>query len=407
MSNQITDSLEYLAREMGYVVKYDADGNPSYFVEFFKCKSSDLDSSLPDHVHPAFRHGPNTEDDSILIGAYMGSELEPNGTLYSLPLRPPRVNITYDDARTRMNAFDAKTTGLTIADHGLIMLMAKKYGWVPKGNNNLSVDYRDGTLWETGKAVTAGVKRVFRGWMYECLQAHTTSASLLPDASPLHWKKGEKVGGTPVASQYSADNQYRGYNTLTGSGPVSWTLGGKPGGLVDIQGNAFEQVYGHRLVNLELQIIPDNEAADPVCDQSDSSSKWRAIKPGATADAYTLVAPGTEGTLHWTWANSKITLDTVEPTFDDQSHGTNFKDYVVNTANVQAVPSILYELGIMPLPGDTTQGYGHCYFGASVRVPRRGGSSVSTSSAGLGSLYCGNARSGASAGFGLRPRSRR
>lgn len=407
MSNQITDSLEYLAREMGYVVKYDAAGNPSYFVEFFKCKSSDLDSSLPDHVHPAFRHGPNTEDDSILIGAYMGSELEPNGTLYSLPLRPPRVNITYDDARTRMNAFDVKTTGLTIADHGLILLTAKKYGWVPKGNNNWSVDYRDGTPWETGKAVTTGVKRVFRGWMYECLQAHTTSAALLPDASPLHWKKGEKVGGTPVASQYSADNQYRGYNTLTGSGPVSWTLGGKPGGLVDIQGNAFEQVYGYRLVNLELQIIPDNEVADPACDQSDSSSKWRAIKPGTTADDYTLVAPGTEGTLHWTWANNKITLDTVEPTLDGQSRGTSFKDYAVNAANVQAVPSILYELGIMPLPGDTTQGYGYYYFSASVRVPRRGGSYNYEGSAGLGVLYCGSTRSVAAANYGLRPRSRR
>ena len=194
---------------------------------------------------------------------------------------------------------------------------------------------------------------------------------------------------------------------MTGSGPVSWTLDGKPGGLVDIQGNAFEQVYGYRLVNLELQIIPDNEVADPACDQSDSSSKWRAIKPGATADAYTLVAPGTEGTLHWTWADGKITLDTVEPTFDSQNHGTRFKDYAVDTANVQAVPSILYELGIMPLPGDTTQGYGYYYFGASVRVPRRGGNYGYSGAAGLGALGCPAARSDAGAGYGLRPRSRR
>lgn len=71
--------LEQLARQYGNVVQYDAKGNPSIFCKFPKMKSSDLDNSLPDHVHPAFVIN-NVEEDAILIGKYMSSELEGNGT---------------------------------------------------------------------------------------------------------------------------------------------------------------------------------------------------------------------------------------------------------------------------------------------------------------------------------------
>lgn len=59
--------LEQLARQYGNVVQYDAKGNPSIFCKFPKMKSSDLDASLPDHVHPAFVIN-NVEEDAILIG---------------------------------------------------------------------------------------------------------------------------------------------------------------------------------------------------------------------------------------------------------------------------------------------------------------------------------------------------
>ena len=74
--------LELLARQYGNVVQYDVDGNPSIFCKFPKMKSSDLDASLPDHTHPAFVIN-SKEEDNILIGKYMSSELESGGTQYS------------------------------------------------------------------------------------------------------------------------------------------------------------------------------------------------------------------------------------------------------------------------------------------------------------------------------------
>ena len=174
----------------------------------------------------------------------------------------------------------------------------------------------------------------------------------------------------------------------------------------DIQGNAFEQVYGVRLVNCEIQILADNNAADPDADLSASSSAWRAIKPHANDNGFDLVAPGTSGTVHYTWANSKITLDTVAPTFDNQNRGTNFKDIAVNTTNLPYVPYILQELGLAPLPGTTVDGYFYITFTAEERVARRGGVYSNTSSAGVACLAFSYARSSSYVTYGARPRSR-
>ena len=48
----LNSPLEFLARQYGNVVKYDAEGNPSIFVKFPKMKSSNLDPSLPDIPTP-------------------------------------------------------------------------------------------------------------------------------------------------------------------------------------------------------------------------------------------------------------------------------------------------------------------------------------------------------------------
>lgn len=399
-------SLEFLARQYGNVVQYDADGNPSIFVKFPKMKSSDLDSSLPDHVHPAFQIN-NVEQDNILIGKYMSSELESGGTQYSLPNMPPRVSMHHDTFLAKMRAFGNGASGMTIADHGFLLLLAHKNGWEPHGNNYWGCDYRDATPWELGKAYTTSDKRSFRGWLYQCMKAHTSAAEILPVDSPTYWKKLKQVGGTPAnEAQYNADSHYRGYNTLTGSGPLNWYLGSDPGNLCDIQGNAFEQVYGFRLVNCEIQILGDNNnAADASADCS-ASADWKAILPNKTDNGYTLVAPGTAGTLHYTWQNSKITIDTVEPEFDNEYRGVTFKSMGVNATNVPYMPSIMYELGLAPVPGTNVQGYFYVQMTKDERVARRGGYCDSTSSAGMAFLHCYYPRSGAGAGYGGRPRSR-
>ncbi|MDD2647333.1 MAG: hypothetical protein PHI27_06460 [Eubacteriales bacterium] len=401
----LNSALEFLATKYGNVVKYDEAGNPSIFVRFPKMKSVDLDSSLPDHVHPAFIIN-GVEQDAILLGKFKAAELQANGTLYSLPNVPPRVSLGMDPFLERMRAFGGGVSGKTVADSGFLLLLAKKNGWVPKGNNSYSVDYRDGTPWKTAEAVTAdSTKRVLYGWEYLCKTSHTTSAELRPDLAPKYWEKKKFIGGETVKSQRGLVDEPRGYNTLNGSGPLSWYLGNDPGNLADIVGNCFEQDYGYRLVDCELQILENNNAADPEADLSANSAAWKAILPNTSDDGYTLVAPGTTGTLHWTWANSKITLDNVAPTFDNEYRGTSFSALGVNSTNVPYVPHILKELGLFPISGDTTQGSVGVRFAEGEYVPRRGGNYSNTSGAGLGYEYCYDVRGNASASCAGRPRS--
>lgn len=405
----MNNALEFLARQYDNVVKYDKDGNPTILVRLHKMKSSDLDPSLPDHTHPAFIIN-GVEQDEILIGKFKASEYGKDGKLASLPNVPPRVSLGADAFLTRMRAFGNGASGMTVADAGFILLLAQKNGWDPKGNNYYSCDYRDGTPWtfkaDSPKTATVGSVYVFHGWEYECLIEHTIAVELRPDKSSKHWKKKRHIGGTPAdPNQYNADNYYQGYNTLNGSGPNSWYLDGTPGSLCDIQGNCYEQNYGYRLVRCELQIMENNNAADPEADLSASSAAWKAILPNKTDDGFTLVAPGTPGTLHWNWLNGKITLDTVEPTFDNEYRGTDFAALAVNTANLPYVPHIVRELGLFPTQGSSMRGYYYIHFTTEERFPRRGGYYDNASLAGLGYVDCSNARSDAGASYGARPRS--
>ena len=390
----LSDALDFLAAKFGNVVLKDADGNPSVYVPFYKCLSSDLDASLPGHTHPAFVVG-STEYDRILIGKYMASPIgNGNTNLVSVPGKAPQVSMSADTFLTRMRAFKNGASGLTIADHGLILLMAKKYGWTPKGNNNYGQDYQDATIWAAGQSITVGPKRARYGWLYEAVVAHTSSDENAPDVNQVYWKKVKQIGGVMASNNL---------NTLTGSGPLSWCLGSDPGSLVDIQGNASEQVYGYRLVDGEIQILPNNDAADPTVDLFATSSLWKAIKPSLTDETYTLVDPGTNGTLHWNWLNSKVTLDTTSIE-DSESRSTAFTQLAVDSTHVPYIPTIMRELGLFPCSGDTVT-KGTVYVNLSgERFPRRGGSCTYTSSAGLGYMVAGYARSHTGTIYGGRGR---
>lgn len=399
--------LEFLAEQMGNVVKYDNQGNPSIFVPFTKVKSRDLDPSLPDRTHPAFIVN-GQEVDRILIGKYMGGEIAPGGTIYSLPNIPPRVYLGADEMDARIRQFPGACS-MTIAMHGLILLLAKKNGWVPKGNNWFGVDYRDGTPWDTGQNYTVGTKRALYGWEYECITAHTSAAELKPDIAPNHWKRIRFIGGVTVPNQRNQEKG-RGYNTLTGTGPLSWNLDGTAESLTDIIGNTMENMPGFRVFDGELQIFANNDAAHPEADNTAGSAAWKAILPNASDDGHTLVAPGTAGTLKWdkngTGNEKPPRLDTVITTrcVDAEYMTVLFKDLTANTARVPHVPAILKELGIFPIAGDTTQG--RVYYRnqeGTEYLPRRGGYYWSTSGAGLGSIYGYSSRGSSHVLYGARP----
>lgn len=399
--------LEFLAKKYGNVVKYDADGNVAgVFVKFPKMKSSDLVAGLPEHTHPAFIIN-GVEQDYILLGKYKGGENGVSGgALVSMPNINPARSLGADQSLSRMKLAGPGITGMTCADGGFIKLLAQKMGWAPKGNTAWGQSHKDAIAWEAAKAITVGTERAYNGYIYKCLIAHTTSAELRPDIAPTYWRRGKFVGGTSNDGTPDAAHQ-TGYRTLNGTGPLDWYLGSDPALLADIIGSSLEQQYGYRLYDCELQILENNNAADPDADLSASSAAWKAILPNNSDDGYTLVAPGTTGTLHWNWLNSKITLDTQCDDLTVGAKGQSFTTLAVNSERLPYIPHIVKELGLFPTGSDDkTDGYYYVNFTAGERFPRRGGSyAYGGSNAGLGYVDAHHERGNANANYGCRPRS--
>ena len=399
--------LEFLAKKYGNVVKYDSDGNVAgIFVKFPKMKSSDLVAGLPEHTHPAFIIN-GIEKDYILLGKYKAGENGvSNDALVSLPNINPICSLGADQCLSRMKLAGSGITGMTVADYGFIKLLAQKNGWVPNGNTSWGQSHKDATVWTTGASIAVDDERAYEGYIYKCLIAHTTSAELKPDIAPTYWQKGKLIGGISQDNAVDAAHQ-TGYRTLNGTGPIDWYLGKDPANLADIIGSSLEQQYGLRYVNCEMQILENNNAADPDADLSASSAAWKAILPNQSDDGYTLVAPGTAGTLHWTWQNSELTLDTVEPEFDNKHRYTSFQFLAYNATNLPYVPSIVKELGLFPTgSGDNTDGSCVQHITRDERFPRRGAYQDSGAwSSGLGCVDVFHCRDVADPGHGCRPRS--
>jgi len=400
--------LEFLAKKYGNIVKYDSNGNVAgIFVKFPKMKSSDLVAGLPNHTHPAFIIN-GVEQDYILLGKYKGGDNGvANGAILSLPNINPIRSLGADQCLSRMKLAGTGITGMTCADYGFIKLLAQKMGWVPKGNTYWGQSHKDATAWEVNKSITVDLERAYNGYVYKALQAHTSAAELRPDIAPTYWEKVKYVGGISNDGTPDAARQ-TGYRTLNGSGPLDWYLGSDPANLCDIIGSSLEQQYGYRIYDCELQILENNNAADPDADISASSAAWKAILPNAGDTGYTLVAPGTTGTLHWNWDTntSKIILDTQ---CDDMTLGgksTSFKDLKAHATRLPYVPSIVMELGLFPTSNsDLTEGNYYVNFTSGERFPRRGGYFNFTGDAGLGCVDAGNVRGDAIAYYGCRPRS--
>ena len=400
--------LEFLAEQMGNVVKYDAGGRPSIFVPFTKCKSRDLDPSLPDRTHPAFIIN-GQEVSRILVGKYMASEVESQGTLYSLPNMPPKHSLGADALDQRIRQFGQGACSMTIAMHGLILLLAKKNGWTPRGNTYLSADHRDGTPWDLAQNYTTNSKRILYGWEYSCKKNHLSSAETKPDIAPDYWERLKFVGGNTVKSQRGSEKG-RGWHTLTGSGPLNWNLGGQAENLNDIIGNAMENMPGYRIYDGELQIFENNNAAHPDADNSTTSGAWRAILPSNVDDTHTLVSPGTAGTLKWDKAvgagNTAPILDTqiITRCTGEEYMTALFKDMTANAARVPYVPAVLKELGIFPIQGDLTEGRVYYRnYEATEYLPRRGGFYAYPSLSGLGCVDATYSRAYSSVSYGARP----
>ena len=303
-------------------VMYDDKGNPSVMVAVPRFNMSDVITGAPNTPHPAFIVNGVTKD-IIYISKY--PNIVHDNRAYSLPMQDPMASITFDAA---VAACNAKGTGwhlTTNAEWAAIALWCKKNGFMPRGNNDFGRDYV--ATYERARQTTASSGQTNR--------------------------------------------------TATGSGPRSWAHDNSNEGIFDLNGNVWEWVGGMRLVDGEIQIIIDNNAAITGADQSAASPLWKAI---AAADG-AIVEPGTAGSLKY---NGTATIQLTDVITTTASPSTQFQDVAVKAGIT--IPVIAKALALAPdAPG--YDGRGRLYVNnAGERLPSRGGRWNNASNAGVFAL---------------------
>lgn len=343
MANYDLTNLALKAVCPGNEVILDDKGLPSIMVKIPKFKISDVITGGSDSTHPAFIVN-GVEVPAIYISKFQNVEY--NGRAYSLPGEDPKTSINFDTARQYCEAKGPGWHLMTNAEWAAIALWCRKNSLMPKGNNNYGKDHSESTV----------------------------------VAIPTYMD-GSNIG-----------------RVATGTGPVTWSHNGQVTGIWDLNGNVWEWMGGYRTVGGEIQILANNDAADPDNPQNDTSAKWMAILEDGT-----LVAPGTAGTLKWDYVGSTITLCKTITTQANASRSTEFKN-LAKAADVATVPEILKALGLYPADtGDHGGDYFYMNNGAGLeRLASRGGSWASTSLAGVFSLSGNGPRSNVGTSLGFR-----
>jgi hypothetical protein len=244
-------SLENFVKSMtnNVVLRSTAEtGNkPSIFVRHPKQASSEFDAILPNHTHPAFLYR-DSEEPAILIGKYMNHYDSNSDVPCSLPNMSSYglAELSYNNIITKAHLFGGNVNPMSIADHGLLVCIAHKNKFIQHGNNGgyCGADYRLGdSAWSNGQTETVGVIRIWYGWRWECLIAHTATNALSPLNAPAYWKKLNKVGGTVHDSNGK---------TYTGSGPLDWYFLNDIANEADLTGLTTEIITGARMYNGEI-----------------------------------------------------------------------------------------------------------------------------------------------------------
>jgi hypothetical protein len=343
-------------------VHYTKSGQPSYFRWIQKVTLGAIDASLGSGVHPAFIVD-GIERDGIWIGMYPG--VVKNGELLSLPGVDPTVSQPYTYFVNAARACGAGFHVMTNAEWAAVGLLTAKSGPQPRGNTDWGRAH-DAT-WEAARRVDAG---------------------------------------TPGSTSGTG-------RTLTGTGPVTWRHDGTPAGIADIVGNVLEFTPGLRLVDGEIQILDNNNAA--TASLFDDSAPWKAIlQDGA------LVAPGTAGTLKLN-SPSASNNDTTAVNLGAPTIATSVTNYTgpagdsnhsydycytsfasLSAATGVTVPAIMRALALAPLSSPALAG-GFGVRNNGLRYPFRGGSWNSGANTGLGALNLILPASSAASNFGARP----
>ena len=281
-------------------VMYDDANHPSVMVAVPCFPEVDVLTGAANKPHPAFVVNGAVKP-YIYISKYQSYTTGAAGTLRAVTLRgvDPGGSITFDNS---LLACSQKGTGwhlMTNAEWAAISLLCKARGFMPRGNNNYGKDI----------AVAA-----------------------------------EKAVPSFVSSNLTG-------RTATGTGPVAWSSDGSPFGIYDLNGNVYEWVGGLRLVDGEIQVLENNNAADNAKLQTVGSAEWKAVLQDGS-----LVAPGTADTLKYDSTGTGASGDVGDVRVNiTRSNNTGDTAYAYNTFETTAatggvtVPNLLKLLGLFPL----------------------------------------------------------
>lgn len=225
-------------------VLYTAKGQPTYMHVIPRFNLQDIDPALGTGTHPAFIVN-GVEKSELFIGQHAGCLRD--GELLSLPGVDCVTSIDFDQSLNYAAACGQGHHLMTHAEQAAVSLWCWKNGFMPRGNT--AYGRSSDATFETGR------------------------------------RADKKSPGDTSGSA----------RTLTGSGPASWRHNNNPNGIADLCGNVWEWRGGLRLMDGEIQVLANNNAADSKNSQAKASSAWRAIS-AATGE---LVVPGTAGTLKY------------------------------------------------------------------------------------------------------------
>jgi sulfatase modifying factor 1 len=317
---------------------FDDQGNPSIMVRVPSMLLSQLVSGWPADLHPAFLVNGSAKSE-LWIGKYQAITTGSGDAMRALSLRrrDPRVYVTFDQALTACKQKGAGWHLMTNAEWAFAALWCKQNGFWPRGNNSYGKDHSRNS--ETGE----------------------------------------------ISYRYESSGTWYEGRVATGTGPATWSHDGTPFGIWDLNGNVWEWVGGLRLNEGEIQILPDNNAADNTKDQSAASDEWKAVLQDGT-----LVEPGAEGTLKYDATGEagagRAKLNT---SITSRSDGTTYTSGTFQTATAAdgvTVPDLLKHLSLYPVDAD--HGNDGLYTrNVGERLPLRGGYWSNASSAGVCWVY--------------------
>ena len=329
-------------------VLYTAKGQPCYMAVVPKFTLQSIDASLGTGTHPAFIVG-GVEKAQLFIGQHIG--VSRNGEMLSLPGVDPINSINHDAAVSLVRANGSGWHLMSNVEWAALSQWCWKNGFQPRGNT-----------------------------------AFGRSSDLITEL-------GVRSDGLAVTGANHGSQS----RTLTGSGPVSWRHDNTPFGIADLNGNVWEWSPGMRMVDGELQILENNNAALSDADFGVLSTQWRAVD-GATG---ALVTPGTTGTVKYAAATSGTADFTLY-----RNSGGSFEGMVNSTgANPVGATALqrLKQVGLFPIAGSGLGGDGVYMTIAGERLPLRGGTWNYGAISGAFALNLYDARSLAAPDFGARP----